>query len=201
MLATTPIGSRRMIEVWPARNSFAARPSMTRAAPAKNRNRSTHTEISSIAAPTGLPAFWLSSRPISSAARLERVGDLEQDQAAVLGRRLLPGLECLRRRRRPRGRRPRRSSRDFGDDLAVGRVLDVEVSPAAASTNSPPMNCWYVFTRSSVRSRTGPPRARGTARGADRSVAGCRSIVPRCVAGSTAARWARRRGRRDAMPS
>ena len=38
-----------------------------RAAPAKNRNRSTHTVISSIAAPTGLPAFWLSSRPSSSA--------------------------------------------------------------------------------------------------------------------------------------
>ena len=56
-----------MIEVWPATNSLAARPSMTRAAPAKKRNRSAQTPISSMAAPTGLPAFALSSRPSLSA--------------------------------------------------------------------------------------------------------------------------------------
>ena len=41
---------------------------MTREAPAKNRKRSAQTVISSIAAPTGLPALADSSRPSSSAA-------------------------------------------------------------------------------------------------------------------------------------
>ena len=51
--------------------SLAALPSITRAAPAKKRRLSTTTGISSIAAPTGLPAFFDSRRPSSSAARLD----------------------------------------------------------------------------------------------------------------------------------
>ena len=47
--------------------SLAALPSITRAAPAKKRRLSTMTGISSIAAPTGLPALRLSRRPSSSA--------------------------------------------------------------------------------------------------------------------------------------
>ena len=58
--------------------------------------------------------------------RLEGIGDLEQDQAAILRRRLAPGLERLvGGLDRPvdvlvGGRR------HLGDHLAVGRVLDVE---------------------------------------------------------------------------
>src|ERR687898_346421 len=79
MLATTPTGSRRTIDVWPSRYSVTARPSGTRQAPAKKRNRSELVVISSIAAPTGLP--------------VEDVRDLEQRQAAGLRRREAPGLE------------------------------------------------------------------------------------------------------------
>ena len=96
---------------------------MTRAAPAKNRNRSTQTVISSIAAPTGLPALALSSRPISSAAASSESAILSrirlrswgvvffQVANAVLGGVDRP-VDVLRRARR-----------DVGDDLAVGRVL------------------------------------------------------------------------------
>src|SRR5258706_362732 len=56
-----------MNEVWPARYSLAALPSITRAAPAKNRRLSTTAGTSSMAAPTGLPTFRDSSRPSSSA--------------------------------------------------------------------------------------------------------------------------------------
>ncbi len=65
---TTPIGSRRTQEVWPARYSPAALPSSTRAAPAKNRSWSTIGGISSLAVSAcGLPVFSDSSRMSSSA--------------------------------------------------------------------------------------------------------------------------------------
>ena len=64
----TPIGSRRIHDVWPAMYSPAARPSSTRAAPAKNRIWSTIGGISSLAVSAhGLPVFCASSRTSSSA--------------------------------------------------------------------------------------------------------------------------------------
>ena len=68
----TPIGSRRTHEVWPARYSPAARPSSTRAAPAKNRTWSTIGGISSLAVSAhGLPVFC-ASRCTSSSERASR---------------------------------------------------------------------------------------------------------------------------------
>ena len=120
-----------------------------RAAPAKNRNRSTQTAISSIAAPTGLPAFCALEPAELVAARLEGVGDLEEEQRAVLRRRVLPGLEGRLGGVRPRDRRPRR--RDAGTLAMTWPFAGFSmssVSPLADSTNSPPMSCWYVLTRS-----------------------------------------------------
>ena len=113
---------------------------MTRAAPAKNRKRSTQTVISSIAAPTGLPAFWLSRRPELVGPSLEGVRELEQEQAAVLRRGVLVGLEG-----RVRGVDRAvdvllRRCGDLGDDLPLAGILDVERLAARDSTNSPPMN-------------------------------------------------------------
>jgi hypothetical protein len=108
-----------MIEVWPARNSFAASPSIVRAAPAKKRNRSTLVDISSIAAPTGFPAFALVG------SGLELVGELEQEQRAVLRGRLLPGFECLRGRLHGAIDVFGSARRHVGDDLVVRRVDDL----------------------------------------------------------------------------
>ena len=103
---------------------------MTRAAPAKKRNRSAHTAISSMAAPTGLPALALSRRPSSSALASSAVGDLEQEQRAVLRGRLLPGL------RRPssaastaRSTSSAELAGTLRDDLVVGRVHDLGRAP------------------------------------------------------------------------
>ena len=96
------------------------------------------TGISSIAAPTGLPAFLRLEPAELVGPRLDGVGELQQRQAALLGRGLAPGLEggfggfdrpvdVLGARRL-----------DIGDDLLVGRVLDLErlagggVDPLAA---------------------------------------------------------------------
>ena len=64
----TPTGSRRMIEVKPDMYSPAARPSRTRAAPAKKRIWSIIGGISSeCVTASGLPVFWDSSSTSSSA--------------------------------------------------------------------------------------------------------------------------------------
>ncbi len=96
MDATTPTGSRRMSEVWPARYSLAALPSMTRAAPAKKRRLSTMAVTSSTAAASGLPQLRLSRRAQLVGPGLDGVGQLEQHEAAILRRAVLPAA------RRPR---------------------------------------------------------------------------------------------------
>ena len=115
-----------MNEVWPARYSVAARPSGTRAAPAKNRNRS--TQVSDLVdRGAHRLARVLALEPADLVGRgLERVGDLEEDQAPVLRRRLLPGRERLLRGVDGAVDVLRGARRNLGDDLAVGRVLDVE---------------------------------------------------------------------------
>ena len=126
---------------------------MTRHAPAKKRRRSTTTGISSIAAPTGLPAFWLdSSRPSSSAfAPRATSAILSSARLRSCGRRVLPRLEGGRRR--VDGAvdvlRPRR--RDVGDDLVRRPGSRRRASrPRRRRPTAPPMNCWYVLTRSRV---------------------------------------------------
>ncbi len=64
---TTPIGSRRIIEVEPRTYSAAAWPSGVRATPAMKRRQSVAPATSSTAAPRGLPTFSDSSSPSSPA--------------------------------------------------------------------------------------------------------------------------------------
>jgi len=84
------------------------------------------TGISSIATPTGLPAFFDSSRPISSARSSHGVGELEQHQAPLGRCRVLPGFEGSSGRVGGAIDVLGIGRLDLGDDLAVGRVLDVE---------------------------------------------------------------------------
>ena len=98
---------------------------MTRAAPAKNRNRSAQTAISSMAAPTGLPALALSSRPSSSALASIASAILsissERSCGVVFFHDLEGGRGCLDGPIDILGR----ARRDVGDDLVTGRVDDV----------------------------------------------------------------------------
>ncbi len=66
MEPTTPIASRRTIEVRFRTYSPAARPSRQRAAPAKKRQTSAQEAISPVALATSLPTFEASIRPSSS---------------------------------------------------------------------------------------------------------------------------------------
>ena len=67
MEATTPIGSRRTIEVWPSMYSPATGPCMLRTAPAKKRKQSATAGTSSLRTSLiGLPQFSASSCAKSS---------------------------------------------------------------------------------------------------------------------------------------
>ena len=142
MLATTPTGSRRMNEVWPARYSVAARPSGTRAAPAKNRNRSTQVRISSIAAPTGLPAFWLSSRPISSAAASSESAILSRIRLRSCGVVFFQVAYACSAALTARSTSSAALPGTLAITWPVAGFSTSMVSPEAASTKEPPMNCW-----------------------------------------------------------
>ena len=119
-----PTGSRRTIEVWPSRYSVTARPSGTRQAPAKNRNRSELVVISSMAAGIGLPVWLDSRRPSSSAFSSRMSAILSSARLRVWGvvrpQRLEGGLRRVDRAVHVRLAR----GRDVRDDSAVGRVLD-----------------------------------------------------------------------------
>src|SRR5882757_10451071 len=68
MVATTPMASRRMLDVWSTEYSAVALPSRWRAAPAKKSMLSTLPGTSnSVASRTGLPV-WLTSSATSSSA-------------------------------------------------------------------------------------------------------------------------------------
>src|SRR3989338_5971211 len=94
MLAITPTGSRRIIDVCPAIYSPAIAPCCQRTAPAKKRKQSTIAGISSPrAALIGLPQF-----SASSAAKASASGSL---RAAARG---LGGLPAVRPQGGERGR-------------------------------------------------------------------------------------------------
>ena len=115
---------------------------MTREAPAKNRKRSAQTVISSIAAPTGLPALADSSRPSSSAAA--------SSESAILSRIRLRSWGVVFRHvwNAVSAALTARSTSSFADAGTLAMTWPFagfsmsSVSPDAASTNWPPMNCW-----------------------------------------------------------
>ena len=176
--------------------------------PAKKRNRSAQTADLVDGGADRLAGVRALEPAELVGVRVERVGDLEQQRASG------PAASSSSRSRRPspprrrRGRRPPGARRDVGDDLVVGRVDRRRPSrPSAASTNSPPMNCLYVLTRSRV-SVTGVPPGRdgvewdvsghrspgaevrpATGRGAVVRRRGC-AAGPTCMsAGSVACHW------------
>jgi hypothetical protein len=132
MLATTPIGSRRMIEVWPAEVLGSPRALLHPRGTGEEAEEVDAGAISSIAAPTGLPAFWLSScrsppplasseSAILSRSRLRSCGVVSFQLANAFSAALTARSTSSAR------------SRDPGDHLAVGRVLDIDGRPAAST--------------------------------------------------------------------
>src|SRR5512143_3381234 len=137
--------------------SFAALPSMTRAAPAKKRRLSTVTGTSSIAAVTGLPAFLDSSRPISS-ARASR------PSASLSSARLRScGVLCCQVSKAVAAASTARSTSSAFEAGTLAMTLPSagfstsRVAPDAESTHWPPVNCWYVLTRSRTSVTGSPP--------------------------------------------
>ena len=91
MLATTPTGSRRIMEVKPSIYSPAAMPLMFRTAPAIKRNRSTQAPISSRAASKGLPVSRdsiLAKSLISASRRLATSSKRPERSPGVLAAKL-----------------------------------------------------------------------------------------------------------------
>jgi hypothetical protein len=127
--------------------------------------------ISSIAAPTGLPALADSRRPISSAAASSESAIFSSSRLRSWGVVSFHVANACSAASTARST----SSLDDPGTLAMTSPLagfsTSMVSPDAASTKSPPMNCWYVFTRSSV-SVTGGDLLEGRccARGRDGSM-------------------------------
>ncbi len=98
--AQTPIGSRRIIEVWSRRYSPADRPSSTRAAPAKKRNWSTLGGTSSVAAmASGLPVLRHSASVSSAARRSTASANLSRasERSAGVVSRQVPNASCAAR--------------------------------------------------------------------------------------------------------
>src|SRR5512137_1727246 len=86
MEATTPIGSRRIMLVKPARYSPATAPVIVRHAPAKNRNTSAIAGISSpSAAAYGLPQLSDSSLAYAAPSASMRSASLSSSAARSLG--------------------------------------------------------------------------------------------------------------------
>jgi len=156
--------------------SLAALPSITRAAPAKKRRLSTITGISSIAAPTGLPAFRLSSRPSSSARASIASASLSRARLRSWGVVCCHVSNALAAALTTRSTSSGPDAWTWPITWPLAGFSTARVWPPALSTQAPPMNCWrvVVFSRVSVTS-WGPPggladgarrwaRARGWAR-------------------------------------
>jgi len=91
MLATTPTGSRLIIEVKPSIYSPAAIPLILRTAPAMKRNKSTQAPISSTAASNGLPVSRdsiLAKSSISASRRLATSSKRPDRSPGVLAEKL-----------------------------------------------------------------------------------------------------------------
>ena len=108
---------------------MTARPSITRQAPAKNRNRSDEVVISSIAAPVGLPVWLDSRRPSSSAFSSMMSAILSSARLRVWGVVSDHDSKAVAAASTARSTSARARRGDGRDDLARGRVLDVQRLP------------------------------------------------------------------------
>ena len=136
---------------------------MTRHAPAKKRNRSDDVVISSIAAPVGLPVWLDSSRPSSSALASMMSAILSSARLRVWG---VVSDQVSKAFAAASTARSTSAAADAGTVATTSPVAGFStssVSPDAASTHWPPMNCWYALTGMRV-SVTGASMARRRAR-------------------------------------
>ena len=128
--------------VCPAMYSLAALPSITRPAPAKKRRLSTTTGISSMAAPTGLPAFFDSSRPSSSAR-----ASIASASLSIIRLRSWGVVCCQVSKARAAALAARSTSSapeawTWAMTWPLAGFSTASVSPPALSTQAPSMNCW-----------------------------------------------------------
>src|SRR6185436_13039697 len=144
MSPATPIGSRRVIDVYPARYSPAARPSRQRAAPAKNRSRSAALRISPRAAAAGLPTL----RSSRSASASMSASTASASASSISAR--CPGVVRLQV---PNARRAAAAAPSTSDAPAAGTVAMTApvagfttsvVAPSVAATR-PPSTCMRSF--------------------------------------------------------
>ncbi len=124
--------------------SPAARPSIVRAAPAKNRRLSTIGGISSdIVTSAGLPDVLRLELHDLVGVLLDRVGELEQRELAILRRGVEPVVL-----ERPLGGGDGRSASSFVPSCTVAMTSPVaglitsRVCPSDEFTHSPSMNIW-----------------------------------------------------------
>ena len=125
---------------------MTARPSITRQAPAKKRNRSELTAISSTATPTGLPVWLDSSRPSSSAFASRMSAILSNARLRAWG---VVRLQVSKAASAASTARLTSSWPEAGTCATTSYVAGfstARVSPDTESTHWPPMNCWYVLT-------------------------------------------------------
>src|SRR6266567_1639841 len=139
------MGSRRMNEVYPFMYSPAARPSSTRAPPAKNRKLSAITGISSLMTRENtLPTFWDSIRPNSSPCSSTRSASLRRARCRSDG--VESNHVSSNAFRAAATARLTSSAAAAGTSAITSPVAGFwmgSVSPVDPSTHSPPMNiCW-----------------------------------------------------------
>ena len=125
---------------------MTARPSITRQAPAKKRNRSELVAISSMAAPIGLPVWLDSSRPSSSAFASMMSAILSSARLRVWGVVRLQVSKAASAASTARSTSSWPEAGTCATTSSVAGFSTASVSPDAESTHWPPMNCWYVLT-------------------------------------------------------
>ena len=142
---------------------MTARPSITRQAPAKKRNRSDDVVISSIAAPVGLPVWLDSRRPSSSAFSSMMSAILSSARLRVWGVVSDHDSKAVAAASTARSTSAPLDAGTVATTSPVAGFSTSSVSPDAASIHWPPMNCWYDLTGLRV-SVTGASMARRRAR-------------------------------------
>ena len=115
---------------------------MTLHAPAKKRNRSELTDISSMAAPTGFPVWLDSSRPSSSAFASRMSAILSSARLRAWGVVRLHVSKAVSAASTARSTSTWPEDGTWATTVPSAGFSTASVSPDAASTHLPPMNCW-----------------------------------------------------------
>ncbi len=103
-----------------------------------------------MAAPTGLPAFWLSSRPISSARASIASASLSMSRLRSWGVVCCHVSKALAAASAARSTSAAPDAWTWAMTWPLAGFSTASVWPLALSTHAPSMNCWYVRTREIV---------------------------------------------------